>query len=162
MDTGEICATVEEVIRKYNGMVSRVAFHYVKNKEDAEDIAQEAYIKWMTKRPPFREAEGEKAWLIRVTVNLSKNHLRSAWRRKTLPMDAPPAGGDQELPDGEVLAAVLSLPAAYRVVVYLYYYEGYSSAEVAAILKRNPQTVRTQLARARGLLKTKLGDDGHG
>lgn len=159
LDNEAVCTSVEEVIRKYNGMISRIAFHFVKHKEDTEDIAQETYIKWMTQKPSFHDAKHEKAWLIRITANLSKNHVATAWYRTTKSASVFPSAGISLSSKSDVLDEVLALPQKYRIVIYLYYYEGYQSDEIATILRKNPKTIRTQLARARSILKTKLGDD---
>ncbi len=161
MDNEEVCTSLEELAKKYNGMISKIAFHFVKNKEDTEDIAQEAYIKWITQKPSFKDAKHEKAWLIRITINLSKNHVNTAWYRKTKSVALCPPVAISISSNSDVLDEVLSLPQKYRIVIYLYYYEGYKSDEIAEILKKNPKTIRTQLARARSILKTKLGDDDY-
>ncbi|MCL2487397.1 MAG: sigma-70 family RNA polymerase sigma factor [Oscillospiraceae bacterium] len=160
MNTGA-CHSIEEVVRTYHGTIARIAFHYVKDRSAAEDIAQEIYMKWLIKRPDFASAEDEKAWLIRLTVNLCKNQLSAAWARHTIPLDDTvlsddPAGADTAR---DVLAAVLALPEKYRTAVYLFYYEGYPSGEIARILGQNDRTIRTRLARARKILKERLGDD---
>ena len=146
--------TNEEVVGRYQGMITRIAFHYVKNHHDADDICQEAFIRWVTKRPAFRDGEQEKAWMIRVAVNLCKNHLKTAWFRKTAPLDeglslaAPEKSG--------ILHEVLALPDKYKAVIYLHYYEGYKTEEIARILKKKHGTVLAHLSRARQILKREL------
>ena len=127
-----------------------------KNKEDAEDIAQEVFISYVKAKPAFESAEHEKAWLLRVTINRCKSFFRSAWQRKT-------TGLEDDFPDTPftpdetaVVEAVNRLPKKYRQVIYLYYIEGYATGEIAAILEMPQNTVLSQLARARKLLKTAL------
>ena len=150
-------AEVQRVVETYASTLLRVAFSQMKSMSDAEDMVQEALLKYMEKAPEFETLEHEKAWLIRVTINLCRNRRNTAWFKKTVPLDESiPA-----LESGEsvVLGAVLALPKKYRTVIHLYYYEGYPVAEIAKILNRNPNTVVSQLSRARGLLKKSLKED---
>lgn len=148
--------TLDEYLDTYGDMVYRAAFSYTKNKMDAEDVAQDVFMKLLETRPAFASAEHEKAWLLRVTINLCKNRLKSFWHTKTgalddtLPSQDALGGGD------EVLQAVLSLPAPQRTAVYLFYYEGYSTAEIASLLGKKEATVRSLLHRARAALKSNL------
>ena len=117
-------------------------------------------MKYVLSSVVFKSAEHEKAWFIRVTINACRDFLKSFFRSRTVPLDALPAesaGLTEE--NSDVLAAVLSLPAKYRNVVYLHYYEGYSAIEIGSILKKNVNTVYTLLTRARQLLREKLGGD---
>ncbi len=111
----------------------------------------------MEKAPIFQSEEHEKAWLLRVTVNHCKNHLASAWFRKRADLDEGiPALDNAEL---EVVSAVAALPAKYRAVVHLYYFEGYSTKEIAEILHSRPNTVSSRLSRARALLAKALKEE---
>jgi len=125
---------VEELVERHSDLLLRVAFTYMKNMSDAEDIVQEVFLKLVRNYPPFENDEHEKAWLIRVAINLSKNRLKSAWFRKTEPIyDSSLSFSDEEK---FVMDAVLELPAKYRSVILLYYHEGYSIREISGILKR--------------------------
>ena len=148
--------TPEEAVEHYGPLVLRTAFGLVKNMQDAEDIAQEVFISYVKAKPAFESAEHEKAWLLRVTINRCKSFFRSAWQRKT-------TGLEDDFPDTPftpdetaVVEAVNRLPKKYRQVIYLYYIEGYATGEIAAILEMPQNTVLSQLARARKLLKTAL------
>ena len=144
-------AEIERVVNEYATMLLRVAYSQLNNRAEAEDTVQEVLLKYMEKAPIFQSEEHEKAWLLRVTVNHCKNHLASAWFRKRADLDEGiPALDNAEL---EVVSAVAALPAKYRAVVHLYYFEGYSTKEIAEILHRNLSTVQTWLMRARGKLK---------
>lgn len=146
---------IEEIIRKYSSSMLKTAFSLLKSTDDAEDAVQEAFLKLITKAPEFENDEHRKAWLLRVTVNISKNMLKSA-RRKNLSLT-------EEIPYSEksddVLPYVLSLDEKYRVVIHLYYYENYSIKEIAEILSLPAATVGTRLSRARKMLEKSLKED---
>jgi RNA polymerase sigma-70 factor (ECF subfamily) len=149
-------AEIERAVKTCAPDIVRLAFAYVKNRADAQDIAQEVYLSYMLKSPPFADEAHEKAWLIRVTVNKCRDFLKSAWnrRRKPLPEELP------AMPEEEshLLQAVLALDEMYRLPVYLHYFLGYSIREAAALLRMNPSTVGTRLDRGRRLLKERLGE----
>lgn len=149
---------IERMLENYSSLIVRIAYQQVKNKADAEDIAQEVLIKLMTLAPDFESTEHEKAWIIRVTINQCKDFHKSAWNRKREYLDDTMPAPEQE-ETGEVLEAVLGLPAKYKNVIYLFYYEGYSILEIADILKQKETTVGSWLHRARKLLKKKLGEE---
>ena len=137
-------------------MVYRVAFTYCKNSHDAEDITQDVFLKYITSNKEFQSDEHLKAWLIAVTANHCKNLLKSSWLKKTQPLDENiPFKQDKH---SNLFYAVMKLPKDYRIVVYLFYYEDYSTREIADTLKKNESTIRSQLARARKKLKSILED----
>ena len=115
------------------------------------------FLKYVLRSEPFDSQEHEKAWIIRVTVNACRDLLKSFFRSRTVSLDQL-IERPQDMPEdhSDILEAVLELPARFRDVVYLHYYEGYTAPEIGRILKKNPNTVYTLLARARQLLKTKL------
>ncbi len=146
---------IEQAVKKYSSSMLKTAFSLLKSTADAEDAVQEAFIKLLTKAPEFENDEHQKAWLLRVTVNISKNMLKSA-KRKNLPLT-------EEIPykekSDDVLPYVLSLDEKYRVVIHLYYYENYSIKEIAEILSLPTATVGTRLSRARKMLEKSLKED---
>lgn len=148
---------ITEKVEKYSDLLLRVAFSYMKNTHDAQDMVQDAFIKVMQKCPLFESEEHERAWLIRVTINLCKNRLKSAWFRKTGPLEEDTLLFTPE--EDQVLEVVLELPVKYRCVIQLYYYEGYQIKEIAGILGCKDATVASQLLRARKQLKIKLKED---
>ena len=151
---------LENVINKYSNMVYRLALTRTNSKENSEDIYQEVFLKLAKKMPKFESEEHEKAWLIRVTINQCKDVLKSFFRRNAVSLDGLlPVAVKQEPQDTQTLEAVLSLPQKYRNVIYLHYYEGYAATEIADIMHKPVNTVYTMLARARKLLKEKLGGD---
>lgn len=147
---------IERVIDSYGKSMLTAAYALLKNTSDAEDAVQEAFIILMQKHPSFKDSEHEKAWLLRVTINISKNMIKSS-RRNNLPIeeDIPYSQKDEN----EILSCVSALPERYRTIIHLYYYEGYSIKEIASILKLPPATVGTRLSRGRNILKTMLKGD---
>lgn len=145
------------LIDTYYDTLMRIAFTYVKNMDDAEDVVQDVFLNFYTHSPDFESSEHEKAWLIRCTINRSKNHLRSAFFRHTAPMDENLSYLPPE--ENTVLAAVMRLPENYRSVIYLHYFEKYTLREIAGLIGKKPATVGTWLARARDQLKTALEGD---
>lgn len=145
---------VNYIIEKYSDMVYRLAIARTKNKEDAEDIFQEVFLKLSKKLPKFENETHEKAWLIRVTINLTNNLFKSAHFKKTVPLEEELKFEDNEM--SYVYFQVLSLPNKYRTIIHLFYYEGFSIKEIANILHINENTVKTRISRAREQLKNKL------
>ena len=141
----------EESVKRNEDKLYRAAIAIIGGKAEAEDIVQDVFLKLFEKHPNFESTEHETAWLIRVTVNLCKSRLRSHWWKKTVPLlDSYPAKTNEKQ---SLMETVLSLPAKYRIVVHLFYYEGYSTKEIAGIMGRKESTVREQLTRARRMLK---------
>lgn len=150
-----------EAIQRYGDMVRRLCMVHLKNYADTEDIFQTVFLKYALTSVSFDSTEHEKAWLIRVTLNACKDLLKSIFRSRTVSLEELVEQPAQLSADHrEVLEAVLSLPAKYRDVVYLHYYEEYTAPEIARILGKNVNTVYTRLTRAKGLLREKLGGDG--
>lgn len=150
---------VNRAVERYADTVRRICLVHLKNYADTEDIFQTVFVKYLLHTASFASPEHEKAWIIRVTINACKDLLRSVFRRRTVPLDE---AAELPAPPEEhraVLQAVQGLPAAYRDVVYLHYYEGYTAPEIAQILGKNVNTVYTRLTRARGLLRQALGGD---
>lgn len=162
-----------EVVAEYADMVYRIAFHHCANREDAEDIMQNVFMKLYRGQLDFAETEDCKRWLIRVTVNECHSLFRSFWRSKRQELEdwqweAVPDGtawAEELLAErcNELYLAVMALPVKYRISTYLYYYEDYSVREIAAILQCKETTVQTRLMRARKRIREKMqggfGDD---
>ena len=149
-----------EAIQRHGDMVRRLCMVHLKNYADTEDIFQTVFLKYALASVSFDSDEHEKAWLIRVTLNACRDLLRSVFRSRTVSLEELVEQPAQLSPDHrEVLEAVLSLPARYRDVVYLHYYEDYTAPEIAQILGKNVNTVYTRLTRAKGLLREKLGGE---
>lgn len=147
---------IETIVKTHSNSMFKAAYAVLKNRDDAEDAVQEAFIKLMEKQPEFSDNEHAKAWLLRVTINLSKNMLKASWRKNE--PETQEASYTENEPD-EVLFCVMKLEEHYRTVIHLYYYEGYSIKEIASILKLPSATVRTRLKRGRAKLRTMLEGD---
>ena len=148
-------------VNAYKGTMYRLAFGYLQNRADAEDAVQNVLLKLYCSERRFESEEHVKRWLIRVTVNECTSLYRVLRRRPENIDDYLDtlAAPDEEASD--LLGQVMALPARYRVVLYLHYYEGYSTEEVAGMLGVPSSTVRTRLARGRKKLKDVLrGDEG--
>lgn len=149
---------VNRAIDMYSDTVKRICMVHLKNYADTEDIFQNVFLKYVLASDVFENAEHEKAWIIRVTVNACKDLLKSFFRARTVSIqelvELPEKISDEHK---EVLDAVLSLPEKYRDVIYLHYYEGYSAVDISKILGKNVNTVYTLMARARKMLYVELG-----
>ena len=150
---------INKVLEEYSNMVYRLALSQTKNTADAQDVYQEVFLRLISTNTTFESDEHLKAWLIKVTVNCSHKLFSTAWFRHTVPLEEDIPFETKE--NSEIYYAVLNLPLKYRTVIHLYYYEGYTLEEIAKILSKNPATVRSQLARARNLLKGKVEGDNY-
>lgn len=150
-------AEIERIYREYNNTIYRICFAYMKNASEAEDLVSDTFFQLIKKGPSFENAEHEKAWLIRVASNLCKNSLKH-WRRKCVDIDAVAETPGEKLYVDETLEVIKNLPNKYKTVVYLYYYEGYNSGEIAEILKKPSSTIRNHLKEAKAILRERLGD----
>ncbi len=145
---------LDRYIINFRGTVYRLAYSYLKNCEDAEDISQEAFLKLYTSTQSFAADENVKAWLIRVTVNLCKNLLRSSAYRNhdELTNEAAPHSPESS----GIEEYIKRMRPEYSAVLYLFYYEGYSVKEIAKICGITSVAVRTRLSRGRNKLKEML------
>ena len=147
------------LVKKYIDTVFRIALNYTKSVHDAQDITQDVFLALLRQKEPFDSEEHIRAWLIRVTVNACKKWHRSPWRRHISFEEYAAALPDITETDRGVLEAVMALPRKYRLPIYLYYYEEYSTQEIADILKIPKGTVCTYLSRGREMLKISLQED---
>jgi len=145
---------INSVLGKYADLVYRLALSQTKNKHYAEDIFQEVFLRLMDKKPHFESEEHQRAWLIRVTINCSKKLFSSSWHKRTVPLKETLSFETKEKSD--IYFAVMDLPLKYRTVVYLFYYEDYPISQISQIMSLKESTVKSQLMRARAMLKTKL------
>ncbi len=149
--------TAADLFDRYGNRIYRLAYSYVHNPSDAEEILEDTILRYLEKRPKTATEEHRKAWLLRVAANLSKDRIRYNKVRETDELDENlKAEGHEDL--SFVWEAVKTLPPKYSEAVHLYYYEGYSTAEIADILKRKESTVRSDLRRARIKLQELLGE----
>lgn len=152
---------MELLYDKYSGSVYRLAVSYCKNSADAEDIVQEVFMKLFSADMTFKDERSEKAWIMTVTANKCRDMLRSlTYKYFHHSVALEDADLIYETPEeSAVYNAVMELPPKYRIVIHLYYYEGYSTAETAKIIGISETAVQTRLYRGRNLLKKSLGED---
>ena len=141
---------------QYHNVVYRLALVSTRSPQDAEDVVQTVFLKLLEgKHPP---APGcERAWLTKVAVNACRDLARSAWRRKTEPLDESIPFSHPE--EGALFEAVAALPDKYRLAVHLHYYEGYTCQEIGGLLGVSPSAVSMRLHRARNLLRSSLKEE---
>ncbi len=159
MQSAELQSRIRQSVARHHRSMLRLAYAYLRTTQDAEDCVQEVFLSYFRAAPVFRDAEHEKAWLLRATINRCKNQLKSAWhqRRAPMPETIPSAADGQSV----LLAEVLALDELYRLPIHLHYYEGYSIKEIAALLGEKPATIGTRLARGREQLKAAMGGIEH-
>jgi RNA polymerase sigma-70 factor (ECF subfamily) len=147
----------ERIVRGNAQRLYKAALAVTGNPADAEEAVQDCFLRLWEKKPPFASSEHETAWLIRVTVNFAKNRLASAWSRRTVPLtECVPCYDEAERGLLEVIA---KLPANDRAAIHLFYYEGYSTREIARMTRQLESTVRSRLSRARIKLKGLLENE---
>ena len=149
--------SINRTIHTYSASILRFAYSYVKNRSDAEDIAQDVLVTFLQKAPVFENDAHEKSWIMKVTCNKCKDFLGSFWKKRM--SDIPEDLASPVPKESSLLFYVFQLDEKYRTPVHLFYYEGYSIIEIAEITGKKPATVGTRLARARALLKSMIGDD---
>ena len=147
-----------EIYRRHVKTVYRVCYTYLKNHADTEDAVSDTFVKMMRDAPRFNDEEHEKAWLIRAAANVCKNFLKHWSRCNENIADYADTLKTEDNPETDtLLEAVLSLPDRYKTAVHLYYYEGYTSVQIAEILRKPQSTIRNYLHEARGILKERIG-----
>jgi len=148
---------MRNTIDEHSDMVYRLCLVYLRNRFDAEDSYQEVFIKIIEKAPIFINENHKKAWIIRVTSNHCKNIIRSKKIKYEVTLDENQVSYIDKKDDNELMQYILKLPLNYRNVLYLYYYEDYSTKEISSLLKVKDATIRTWLKRARENLKDMMG-----
>lgn len=148
----------EEKYRLYAAMLYRISFLYLGNSADAEDVMQDVFTKYFFGKAKFSGAEHEKAWLIRTTKNACLDWLKKAGRKNVSTQEVSLSVYCENDARQDVLRSVLALPAKYKIVVLLYYYNDCSVEEIARILKLSKAAVKKRLQRGREMLKPELED----
>ena len=146
----------------YKDTIYKIAYTYVHNHQDAEDIMQEVFIKYLESTDAFKTLENEKYWLIRVTINICKNKVSSSWEKKKTINEDIIDFPDEEKKDNEnkkVYLAVTSLPDKYKQPIVLFYYEDLKIEEIAQILKKTPSCIKKRLERGRLMIKKEIEDN---
>ena len=148
------------LVSLYADMILRISYQYLKKTCDAEDICQIVFLKYLTSAPAFDSPEHEKAWIIRTAINTCKDHLKSAFFRRTVPLEEAASVAAPQVPRTELLDAMKTLPENQRISIYLYYYEDYSAREIGQFLNKTEHTVNQYLSRGRRKLRDILSDEG--
>lgn len=146
------------LLDEYGNAILRLAYSYLQNASDAEDVLQDTLIQFLRTKPSFENSEHEKAWLLRVAANIAKSRIRYNKIRMADELDEKVAAEQRE-DLSFVWEAVKKLPQKYREVVHLFYGEDYSTADIAKILARNESTIRSDLRRGRLKLKEILKEE---
>ena len=146
---------IEHLFQQYKDDVYRLAVSYTSSQQDAEDVCQNVFLKLM--KQPHIDPGKEKSWLLKVTANECRSLLRSSWWRTTVPLEAAAAVPKEE--SGGLLETLLQLKPQYRVVLYLHYYEGFQTAEIAKLLHISQSAVTTRLSRGRRELKNLIEEE---
>ena len=155
MDTALVKEQAAYYFDRFGNAILRLAYSYLHNTEDSEDVLQETLIQYIRTAPRFENDKHAKVWLLRVAANLSKNRIGSNKIRQTDELNDELIAEERE-DLSFVWQAVKELPPKQREVVHLFYQEGYSTAEIASILSRNESTVRSDLRRGREALRNIL------
>ena len=140
-------------------MIYRLALVRTRTKENAEDVYQEVFLRLSKKMPEFESEEHEKAWLVVTASNICKSLLRRKHRTEVSIDAVPQYLGAYDNAPSELLQIILTMPEKYKLVIYLYYYEGYSQRQIAEILHISRSAVQTRMDRARQQLRKELSED---
>ena len=154
---------IERIYRQYVGTVYRIALMMLKNIPEAEDATQTVFIRFMAAEQAFNGDEHIKAWLIVTVKNHCRDVLRSAWRTRRVHSESLPETAQfAPMLEGDLFQQVMALQDKYKLPLYLYYYEGYKSQEIAEMLSVNHATIRTRLKTAKKKLKLMLEEETNG
>jgi len=162
MMNSSLWRTSEELSQIYNRHVQtvyKVCIIYMKNQFDTEDMVQKTFIRLMKDKTQFQNEEHEKAWLIKTASNLCKDYFRSWWSKTVGIDEATEVADNKFLVFDDTLEKVFRLPSKYKSAVYMYYYEGYSTVEIAKILSKPESTIRGYLHIGRKLLRIEMEGD---
>ncbi len=142
------------IVEKYFDMIYRLAVSQTKSTDGADDVVQEVFLRYLKSDKVFESDDHIKAWLIRVAINCSRNIFSNSWTKKTVPLSEDLVFNTKEKSD--VYYAAMELPQKYRTVIHLFYYEDLSVAQISKYLKIKESTIKSQLSRARDMLRDKL------
>lgn len=161
---GEKSYKAEDVIEQYSTMLFRLAMVRMKNKEDAQDIVQDAFLKlilYVKKGKQFNDDEHLKAWLLTVVINRGKSILNMIWNKKTEGIDDIKEMAAPEEKTDYAYEYVMRLPEKYRIAINLFYYEQFTTEQIANVMGKKPATVRSYLHRGRDKLKEMMEADNY-
>ncbi|MDE7019797.1 MAG: RNA polymerase sigma factor [Lachnospiraceae bacterium] len=149
---------IEALMDSYGNLLWRTGIMMLGEPQDVQDMIQEVLLKYMQKRPVFHDAEHEKAWLLRVAVNLCRDMLRLRSRRRYFPIDElePEVVGSTDAESREILEEIAMLPQKWKSVLLLHYIEGYSLKEISEILDVSENAVKKRMQRAKEALRRRM------
>ena len=150
---------IENIINSYGDLLYRTGIMILGNPQDVQDVLQEVMLKVLQKMPEFHDSEHEKAWLLRVTINLCKDMLRFRFRHQYIQIDELEIEA-VDMDDTQLLQEIIQLPSSWRIVLILHYVEGYSLKEIADILSVSENAVKKRMQRAKKALRAKLEEGG--
>ncbi|MGP4062926.1 sigma-70 family RNA polymerase sigma factor [Halobacillus sp. H74] len=159
---------INEIMESYGQSILQLVYSYVKDKSIAEDLTQEIFVKCYKNLHTYNGQSKIKTWLWRITINHCKDYLKSWYKRKVIISEEKVMGVEnnhssteeevmQDFVDGELVSTIMDLPTKYREVIYLYYYEDLTTREIAQVIKKSENTIKTRLKRAKVILKEQLG-----
>lgn len=152
--------SVQELMEKYRHNLYAVAFNICKNPDDADDVVQETFIQYYITNKNFDDEQHIRAWLIRVAINKAKNVTNTFWRKNKVSLEEyMETLAFESTESSDLFESVLKLPEKYRIAIHLYYFEDYSTGEIADILKISLSNVKARLSRGRMLLKEALKEE---
>ena len=147
---------ITEIFHRHVRSVYRLCYSYLGNAADAEDATQTTFMKLVTQPRTFNDADHEKAWLLTCAANVCKDELKSSRRKTQGDFPADVVDSKSRVESNDVLEAVLALPVDLKDCVYLHYYEGYKTDEIAQMTGAPPSTIRNRLSDARAKLRVAL------
>ena len=143
--------SLDDVVARYSTLVYRLAVSQMKNPTDADDVFQDVFFRYIRRKPIFSSEEHQKAWFIRVTLNCCRNVFNSVWKQRIVPLEDKFVFEDEE--ENDLYNELQKLPAKYRAVIHLFYYEDMSVTEICEMLGNKPSAVKMRLSRARKMLR---------
>ena len=154
-----------ELYEKYATDVLRMCYFYLADRQKAEDVCQDVFVRLITTTPVLQEGR-EKAWLLKVAMNRCRDLWRGAWLKRVV-LGSPvfelvPAPDEySHLADQqEMMSAINQLPAMFKEVILLHYYQGYGISEIAEMMELPEGTISSRLSRGRKKLETILTKGG--
>ena len=151
---------LENMMEQYGDEIKRFCTLQLRDPFQAEDAAQDTFVKAWKALDTFRNESSQKTWLMHIAVNTCRDYQRTGWfrhmDRRIVPEDLPEQSREDEVPDGEVTEAIRSLPPKLRTMILLRYYEGLSLKETAAAAGISLATAKRQISKANQLLHERL------
>ncbi len=146
---------LERALNEFGDLIYRTSFIILGNQQDAEDVLQDTFIRYMEKSPVFKDYEHQKAWLLKVSHNLCKDLLRFKKRHTYVNIDEVEKSGSLSI-GNEVIKYFISLPPKYKITLILFYVEGFQVSEISKIINISESAVKKRLQRGRNLIKVQL------